>query len=107
MDTGFGMPMEQQIGEVSTVVDDDVIVLENLQMADGAEPFVGMRGEVEIEGQLGFQLVEATEQALRIVGGGGGSGVSVSEQLPGQINFGAIDSKEPMAEPQVAEASGA
>jgi hypothetical protein len=60
-----------------------------------------MRDEVEIEGQLGFQLVEATEQALRIVGGLGGSGVAASEQFPRQIDLGTIDGKETMAEPQV------
>ena len=106
MNAGLDVPMEQDIGEVSSVVNDDVTGLENLQMADGAEPFVGMRGEVEIEGQLGFQLVEATEQALRIVGGLGGSGVAASEQFPGQIDPGAIDGKEPMAEPQVARGIG-
>src|SRR5438132_8961395 len=80
VDAGLGVPMKQDIREVPSVVDDDVIGLQNLQVAHGAEPFVGMGGEVEIKGQLGLQLIEATEQALRIVGVGGGSGVAASEQ---------------------------
>ena len=94
MDTGLGVPMKQQIREVSSVVNDDVIGLENLQVTNGAEPFVGVRDEVEIEGQPGLELIEATEQALRIMSGFAGSGVAASEQLPGQIDLGAIDGKE-------------
>ncbi len=50
MNTGLDVPMEQEIGKVSSVVNDDVPGLENFEVAGSAEPFVGMRGEVEIEG---------------------------------------------------------
>jgi hypothetical protein len=57
MDTGLGVPMEQNIRKVSSIVDDDVLGLENVQVTNGAEPFVGMRDDVEIEGHPGLQLV--------------------------------------------------
>src|SRR5207253_9720481 len=93
--------MKQDIREVPSVVDDDVIGLQNLQVAHGAVPFVGMGGDVEIKGQLGLQLIEATEQALRIVGGSGGSRVVASEQLSCQVDLGAVDGNRAMAEPVV------
>jgi len=62
VNAGFGMPMEQGVRKVSSVVDDNIIGLENLQVAHGAEPFIGMGDEVEIEGHLGSELIEATEQ---------------------------------------------
>ena len=61
MDCGLVVPMEQGVGEVSAVVDDDIIRFENLQVTHGAQPFVGMRDEVEIKGELGFELVEAAQ----------------------------------------------
>ena len=93
MDTSYAMAMEQEVRKVSSVVDDHVLALEKLQVADGAEPFAGVRGQIEIDGQPGMELVEATQQALRIVGGLAGSAVAASEQLPGQIELGAIDGK--------------
>jgi hypothetical protein len=95
MDTGLGVPMQQNIREISSIVDDDVIGLENVEVTNGAEPFVGVRGQVEIEGHSGMELIEATEQALWIMGGGR-SGIYGSE-FPRQIDFRAIDGKEPMA----------
>src|SRR5437867_12565288 len=70
-------------------------------MPQSAEPLSGMRDEIEIEGQLGLQLVEATEQALRITGRWGGSGIAAGEQFPGQIDLAAIDGKQPVTEPQI------
>ena len=74
--------MKQDIGEISPVVNDDVVGLENLQVPQSTEPLIGMRGKVEIERQFGFQLVEAAEQALRIMSVLGGSGIAASQQFP-------------------------
>ena len=81
VDGGFAVLMEQGVGEIAPVVDNDVVFLEKLQVAHGAQPLVGMRDEVEIKGQLRFQLVEAAEQSLRIVRIVAGSVVAASEQL--------------------------
>ena len=53
--------MEQQVREVSSVVYDDVSGSETLQVTDGAEPLILVGDVVEIEGQPGLELVEATE----------------------------------------------
>src|ERR1700752_2147783 len=65
---GLDMPVKQGIGKVSSGVNNDVAGLENLQMPHRAKPFIGMLGEVEIKRQARFQLIEATDQPLRIDG---------------------------------------
>src|SRR5690606_10072850 len=85
-----------------SVVDDDVIWGENVQVPQGAAALVGMGDEVEIEGQPGFKLVKTTHQALRIVCARGGRSIAACEQRARKIDLGAIDRKQPMAPPRVA-----
>ena len=61
MDAGFAVAMEQGVGEVSAVVDDDIVLLEHRKVEQGTVAFVAMGDEVEIEGQLRFELVEAAQ----------------------------------------------
>lgn len=50
MDAGFAVLMEQEVGEIAPVVDDDVVFLEELEVAHRAPPLVAMGDEVEING---------------------------------------------------------
>ena len=57
VDAAVVVLVEQRVGEVSPVVDDDVVVLERIEVTYGTEALVAVRDEVEIEGQLRFELV--------------------------------------------------
>ena len=61
VDAGGAVAMEQGVGEVSAVVDDDIVRFETIQVAHGAPPLVAMRDEIEVKGELGFELVEAAQ----------------------------------------------
>ena len=65
----------------------------------GAQPLIGMGYQIPVIGQLRFELVQATEQTLRVGRMVGGSLVAASDQLSWQIELGAIDGKESMSEP--------
>ena len=58
--------------------------------------FVGLRSEVEIDGQTQLQAV----QALRVVGAGAGAGIAVSGELCRQIELAAGDGEDAVAVPE-------
>ena len=60
--------VQQLEGVVTAVVDDDIAGGERPEVGQGRQALVAMGEQVEIDRDAGAQLVEAAEQALRVVG---------------------------------------
>jgi hypothetical protein len=60
MDTPFLMLAEHQIGEVTSIIDYDIALLQNFEMLPSRDALVLVRGEIEIEGDFGLELVKTT-----------------------------------------------
>ena len=99
VDPGVDVLMEEDVGEIASVVHHDIGGLQRRQVLQGAPAFIAMRDEVEIPGQLRVEVVEAAQQALRIVRIVGGHGIAVCPQRTGEGEFGAIHGKHPMPPP--------
>ena len=98
--------VQQQEGVVAAVVDDDSAGAQGGQVGQRGGALVGVGGQVDVDGQAGAQLVQAAEQALRVVGAGGGSAVAVVAQRAGQVQLGAVDGEDGVAAPQPAGSVG-
>ena len=61
MEASFVVAVQHQIRKVASVVNNDVTGMESLEVADGAFPLIAAGSEIEIEGQPGLELVQATE----------------------------------------------
>ncbi len=101
VDPGGPVLMQQDVGEIASIVHHDIVGLQHSQVPQGAPSLVAMRDEVEIPGHLRREVVEATQQPLRIVCIVRGQGVATRPQRAGQCKLGAIDGKHPMAQPSV------
>ena len=66
LQAAFGV--QQLEGVVTAVVDDDIAGGERPQVGQGRQALVAMGEQVEVDRDAGAQLVEAAEQALRVVG---------------------------------------
>ena len=63
-----GVGVQQLEGVVTAVVDDDIAGGERPEVGQGRQALVAMGEQVEVDRDAGAQLVEAAEQALRVVG---------------------------------------
>ncbi len=68
LQAAFGVGVQQLEGVVTAVVDDDIAGGERPEAGQGRQALVAMGEQVEVDRDAGAQLVEAAEQALRVVG---------------------------------------
>ncbi len=68
LQAAFGVGVQQLEGVVTAVVDDDIAGGERPEVGQGRQALVAMGEQVEVDRDAGAQLVEAAEQALRVVG---------------------------------------
>ena len=59
MDAGVTVVMEQRVRVVASVVDDDVVGLQGVEVLAGAPSRIGMRDEIKIKRQSRSDLIEA------------------------------------------------
>ena len=64
----LGVGVQQGEGVVAAVIDDDVAGGEGVEMQPGGTALVRVGVQAEVDRQAGVQPVQATEQALRVVG---------------------------------------
>ena len=80
----LGVGVQQGKGVVAEVIDDDVAGGEGVEMQPGGTALVSVGVQAEVDRQAGVQAVQATEQALRVVGRRGGCAVA-QPQAVGRI----------------------
>lgn len=94
------MGAEQFEAVIAAVVDDDVRRCQGLEMGERGGALVAVGEEVEIDGQLGVQAVQAAQQALRVVRLLAGQGVAGRQQRAGQVQLRAVDGEDAVAVPE-------
>ena len=96
----LGVGVQQGEGVVAAVIDDDVAGGEGVEMQPGGTALVSVGVQAEVDRQAGVQPVQATEQALRVVGRRGGCAVAGLDERAGQVELGAVDGEGAVAQPQ-------
>ena len=61
MDSGLAVLMEHEVREVTPVVNDDIIFLQEFQVLHSAGALTGSGYEIKVEWQLSSDLVEAAQ----------------------------------------------
>jgi hypothetical protein len=61
MDSGLKVLMEHEVREVTPVVNDDIVFLQELQVLHSARALTGSGNEIKVEWQLSPDLVEAAQ----------------------------------------------
>ncbi len=106
MDARLVVLMQQDVGAIPSIVDHDIIRCQRRQMLCRTHAFIAMSDQIEVPWQVGVELIEAAQQPLRIVRGLRGQQIAVGPQLTRERELGAIDGKEPMAEPGLRSRGG-
>jgi len=96
----LGVGVQQGEGVVAAVIDDDVAGGEGVEMQPGGTALVSVGVQAEVDRQAGMQAVQATEQALRVIGHRGGCAVAGLDERAGQVELGAVDGEDAVAQPQ-------
>ena len=84
----------------AAVVDDDIAGAERGQVGQSGTALVTVGLQVEVDRQAGAQLVQAAEQALRVMGRRRGRAVAVVHERAGQVQLRAVDGEGAVAVPQ-------
>ena len=90
---------KQRLREVATVVHHHIVFRQRVQMRPCGLPFVAMGDQVKIHRDPRTQPIQATEQALGVVGVVRRQPVTGLEQRPWQVQLRAVHGEQPMPLP--------
>ena len=93
------MGQQHPVGVVAAVVDDHISGGHGGEMGERGGALIAVGMQVEVDGEFRAQFVEATQQALRIVGPFLRQGVAGAEQWARQVDLRAVDREDPVPLP--------